>query len=116
MRQAEGGSARLDLNGVYFSIAAPSPFPVKLTPHLLVLIKCPADHSGLAALEVTFHCGDEQVARNVQPITVEPGKFGYNLVQAELDLKEPSKIEAHCRIDKGTVAFVPLTVTEPFAG
>ena len=61
MRQAEGGSARLDLTGVYFSITAPSPFPATLLPHLLVLLRCPPDHQGFAALEVTFHANGQSL-------------------------------------------------------
>lgn len=113
MRQADGGSARLDLTGVYFSMAAPDPFPVKLTPHLLVLVRCPAEHQGLAALEVVFVREGEQIARNVQPLTVEPGKFGYNLVQAQLEFDGPGHVEAQCRIDQGPVTSVPLTLTPP---
>ena len=113
MRQAAGGSARLDLNGVYFSMAAPGPFPVQLTPHLLVLVRCPADHQGLAALEVRFIRDGEQIARNVQPLSVEPGKFGYNLVQAELEFTEPGSIEAECRVDQGPVLAIPLSIGPP---
>ena len=115
MRQAAGGAARIDLGGVHFSMAAPGPFPVTINPHMLVLVRCPASHTGLAALEVRFIRGDEQVARNVQPLSVEPGKFGYNLVQAELSFDEPSTVEAHCRIDQGDVVVVPLTMNPPAA-
>ena len=113
MRQAAGGAARIDLGGVHFSMAAPGPFPVTINPHMLVLVRCPADHTGLAALEVRFMRGDEQVARNVQPLSVEPGKFGYNLVQADLTFDEPSTIEAHCRVDQGEVMVVPLSMNPP---
>jgi hypothetical protein len=113
MRQAPGGAARLDLNGVYFSMAAPTPFPVKLTPHLLVLVRCPDDEDGLAALEVVFKRDGEQIARNVQPLQVEPGKFGYNLVQAELEFDGPGNVEAHCRINQGETTVVPLTINPP---
>lgn len=113
MRQAAGGAARIDLGGVHFSMAAPGPFPVTINPHMLVLVRCPADHTGLAALEVRFMRGDEQVARNVQPLSVEPGKFGYNLVQADLTFDEPSTIEAHCRVDQGEVLVVPLSMNPP---
>lgn len=115
MRQAAGGAARIDLGGVHFSMAAPGPFPVTINPHMLVLVRCPASHTGLAALEVRFMRGDEQVARNVQPLSVEPGKFGYNLVQAELSFDEPSTVEAHCRIDQGDAVVVPLTMNPPAA-
>ena len=84
-----------------------------ITPHMIVLVRCPASHSGLAALEVRFMRGDEQVARNVQPLSVEPGKFGYNLVQAELVFDEPCTIEAHCRVDQSDAIVVPLTMNEP---
>ncbi len=94
-------------------MAAAGPFPVTITPHLLVLVRCEASHTGLAALEVKFMRGGEQVARNVQPLSVEPGKFGYNLVQAELSFDEPSTIEAHCRIDQGDTLIVPLTMNPP---
>ena len=110
MRQAEGGAARLDLGGVYFSQTAPGDFPVKLNPHLLVLARCGADETGMAALEVIFTRDGEQIARNVQPLSVEPGKFGYNLVQAELELAEPCSIEAHCSIGEGEPIVVPLTL------
>ena len=117
MRQAEGGSARLDLSGVYFSLAAPGQFPVSIQPHLMVLLRCPAEHQGLAALEVTFHTNGEPMdIRNVQPVNVEPGKFGYNLVQATVEVTEPMTIEAQCRVDNGPVTAVPLTVVQPPAG
>jgi hypothetical protein len=113
MRQAAGGSARIDLGGVHFSIAAPGPFPVTLEPHLIVLVRCPADHPGMGALEVRFLREGEQVARNVQPLQVDPGRFNYRLVKAELTFDEPGTIEAHCRVDQGTVIVVPLTVNPP---
>lgn len=112
MRQASGGAARLDLGGVHFSLTAPTPFPLTLTPHLLVLAQCPADVTGLAALEVVFMRDGQQVARNVQPLSVEPGKFGYNLVQAELEFTEPGTVEAHCRIGEGETTVLPLTVLD----
>ena len=95
MRQAEGGSARLDLSGVHFSLSPQEAFPISIQPHLMVLLRCPDTHQGLAALEVTFEAdGESMDVRNVQPVTVEPGKFGYNLVQATLEVAKPSNIEA----------------------
>ena len=61
------------------------PLPFTWAPHLVVIIRCPEDGSGQGVLEVTFHRGDEQVARSVQPFDVEPGKFTYRLVRAELE-------------------------------
>ncbi len=113
MRQAAGGAARIDLGGVHFSMAAPGPFPVTINPHMLVLVQCAESHTGLAALEVRFMRDGEQIARNVQPLSVEPGKFGYNLVQAELTFDEPSTVEAHCRINQGEALVVPLTMNPP---
>lgn len=114
MRQAEGGSARLDLSGVHFSLSPQEAFPISIQPHLMVLLRCPDTHQGLAALEVTFEAdGESMDVRNVQPVTVEPGKFGYNLVQATLEVAKPSNIEAHCRIDNGPVTTVPLTILAP---
>ena len=41
MREAPGPSTRIDITGVMFSQAAPSPVPVTITPHLVGLIFCP---------------------------------------------------------------------------
>ena len=40
----------------------------------------------------------EQVARNVSPFQVEPGKFTYRLVRGELEFQPLGTIEAHCRL------------------
>src|SRR4051812_11966710 len=40
MRQAPGPSTRIDLTGAMFSMAAPSPAPVTISPHLVALIFC----------------------------------------------------------------------------
>ena len=113
-RQVPGPSTRIDLSGVMFSLPAPQPPPVTLTPHLVVLVRCPPDDSGSAILEVVFRdAAGEQVARNVQPFTVEPGKFGYRLVRGELTYESYSTIEAHCRIDQGEWTVVPLTLLPP---
>lgn len=113
MRQGPGGATRIDLGGVHFSTPAPHDFPVEITPHLAVLIRCPPDHGGMAALEVRFLRDGEQVARNVQPVQIEPGKFSRQLVQAQLAFDGPATVEAHCRIDQGHVLMVPLTVNAP---
>jgi hypothetical protein len=110
LRQAPGPSTRIDLGGVKFSEQAPGPFPVGVEPHLVVLVHCPTDHKGEAALEVTYHRDGEQVARNVQLLAVEPGKFNYRLVRAELTFTEPGTVEAHCRIDAGEPTIVPFTL------
>lgn len=110
-RQADGPSTRIDLGGVQFSFASPDPLPVVLTPHLVILVSCAADEPGNAALVVTFYdeAGNE-VARNAQPFQVEPGKFGYRLVRAELRWESYGTIRAHCRLDEGPETVVPLTL------
>lgn len=113
LREAPGPSTRIDLGGVKFSEVAPSPAPVTVEPHLVVLVHCPNDHRGEAALEVVYRRDDEQVARNVQPLAVEPGKFNYRLVRAELTFEEYGTIEAHCRIDMGDPVIVPYTLLPP---
>jgi hypothetical protein len=113
LRQVAGPSTRIDLTGVHFSLAAPSPVPVTLEPHLLVLVHCPPDATGSGALEVTYHRAGEQVARNVQPLEVEPGKFNYRLVRAELSFDAYETVEAHCRIDFGAEIVVPFTLLPP---
>jgi hypothetical protein len=113
LRQVPGPSTRIDLTGVHFSLAAPAPAPVTLEPHLLVLVYCPPDDSGSGALEVTYHRDGEQVARNVQPLQVEPGKFNYRLVRAELAFETYGTVEARCRIDFGAEIVVPFTLLPP---
>jgi hypothetical protein len=114
LRQAPGPSTRIDLTGIMFSLAAPSPPPVTISPHLIVLVRCRANETGFAALEVLFFDeAGEQVAKNVMPFQVEPGKFGYRLVRAELTYEDYGTIEAHCNIDGGPVTVVPLTLLPP---
>lgn len=113
MRSVPGPSTRIDVTGVHFSLAAPSPVPVTIEPHLLVLVRCRAEETGQGALEVVYQRGDEQVARNVQPLQVDPGKFNYRLVRAQLEFTDYDTVEAHCRLDQGPVTVVPLTLLPP---
>jgi hypothetical protein len=115
MRPVPGPSTRIDLLGVMFSLAAPSEPPVSLTPHLIVLIRCRADEDGQGILEVVFRDEKgEQVARNVSPFQVEPGKFTSRLVRGELTYESYGTIEAHCRLlPDGAVTAVPLTLLPP---
>jgi hypothetical protein len=100
--------------GVMFSLAAPSPVPVTITPHLIVLVRCPVDEPGQGTLEVIYlDEKGEQVARNASPFQVEPGKFTYRLVRAELTYSDYGTIEAHCRINQGPTTIVPLTLLPP---
>ena len=39
LRQVAGPSTRIDLTGIMFSMAAPAPVPVTITPHLIVLVR-----------------------------------------------------------------------------
>jgi hypothetical protein len=113
LREAPGPSTRIDLGGVKFSEVAPSPVPVTVEPHLVVLVYCPPDHKGEAALEVTYTRDGEQVARNVQMLAVEPGKFNYRLVRAELTFEAYGVVEANVRIDMGEPVIVPYTLLPP---
>lgn len=113
LRPVPGPSTRIDLTGIQFSTPAPTPVPVTLEPHLVVIVHCPTDQKGSGALEVLYHRNGEQIARNVQPLQVEPGKFNYSLVRAELEFDEYGTVEAHCRIDMGPVVVVPFTLLPP---
>ena len=120
MRSAPGPSTRLDITGAMFSQASAEPVPTTVSPHLVALIHCPADESGQGVFEVTFFDHrktetdeEEPLARNVSPFTVEPGKFTYRLVRAELPFKEYSTVYAHCRVDRGPLTIVPFTLLAP---
>jgi hypothetical protein len=105
-----GGPTQIDLAGVHFSAAPPAPPPVTVAPHLVVLVRCAADEPGTGVLEVIFRRDGDQVARNVQPLQVEPGKFTYRLVRAEVDFADHGTVEAHCRVDTGHETVVPYTL------
>lgn len=115
LRPVPGPSTRIDLSGIMFSLPAPSEPPVAVTPHLIVLIRCRPDEAGEGVLEVIFRDeAGEQVARNVSPFQVEPGKFTYRLVRGELEYKDYGTIEANCRVlPDGPVIAVPLTLLPP---
>jgi hypothetical protein len=114
----EGGPTLIDLTGVHFSAAPPSPPPVTVAPHLVVIVRCAPGEAGTGVLEVVFRRQGEEdhVARNVQPLQVDPGKFTYRLVRAELDLADYGTVEAHCRVDAGTATVVPYTLVPAPAG
>ena len=117
LRQAPGPSTRIDITGAMFSMAAPSPVPVTIAPHLVALIFCPQGESGNGVFEVVFRSStdpeSEELARNVSPFNVEPGKFTYRLVKGELDFTEYRQIIAHCRVDRGPWHLVPFTLLPP---
>ncbi|MFM7872750.1 MAG: hypothetical protein ACKPBG_13875 [Actinomycetota bacterium] len=117
LRQAPGPSTRIDITGAMFSMASPGPVPLTIDPHLVALIFCRPEESGAGVFEVVFRRGpqesDEQLARNVSPFTVEPGKFTYRLVKAELEFTDYGQIFAHCRVDQGPWHLVPFTLLPP---
>ena len=107
-RQAPGPATRIDLTGIMFSLAAPNPPPVTVAPHLVVLIRCRPEETGTGTLEVEFlDAKGDEVARNAQPVTVQPGKFGRLLVKGELTWEEYGTIEAHVRLTGGTTVSSP---------
>jgi hypothetical protein len=118
-RSVPGPSTRLDISGVQFSLPAPSPPPVTINPHLVVVVRCGPDESPNGVLEVVFRRQAdsdpeaEPVARSVQPLNIEPGKFAYRLVRADLEFRSYEVIEAHCRVDRGPWSVVPLTLLAP---
>lgn len=119
MRQVSGPSTRIDLTGVYFSQVAPQPVPCTLSPHLVVLVYCPPNEPGDGVLQVVFQKPGQPpeatppLAQNVSPFRVEPGKFTYRLVRAELPIDEYGQVLAHCRLGLGEWMAVPLTVLPP---
>ena len=65
-------------------------------------------------LEVVYRRDGEQIARNVQPLQIEPGKFSYRLVRGEIDFDDYGTVEAHCRIGPdGPATIVPYTLLPP---
>ena len=114
-RQVPGPATRIDLSGIMFSLPATTPPPITVTPHLVVIVRCRPDEDGQGILEVVFKdAAGEQVARNVSPFQVEPGKFTYRLVRGELEYKEYGTVEAHCRLTPdGAPTVVPLTLIPP---
>lgn len=108
LRQIDGPTTRIDLGGVQFSAPAPTHEPFTWAPHLVVIVRADADHPGTSVLEVVFTIDGEQVARNVQPLQVDPGKFSYRLVRAEVELTAPNGVLAHVRLDQGPTTIVPF--------
>lgn len=118
VREVPGPSTRLDLSGVQFSAPAPAPVPVTIAPHLVVLVWNPPGGRDTGALEVVFTRdeaaeGDDPLARNVQLMQIEPGRFNYRLVRAELAFEDYGTVLARCRIDEGPERVVPYTLLPP---
>jgi hypothetical protein len=114
MRSVPGPSTRFDLTGVMFSLPAPSPPPVTISPHLVVFIRCALDDPGQTTMETRFlDAAGEEVARNAQPVNVVPGKFGRQLVKGDLKYDDYGTIEAHVRLVGGNTVIVPLTLLPP---
>ena len=44
---------------------------------------------------------------------VEPGKFAYRLVRAELEFDDYGTVEVEVRIDHGPITTVPYTLLPP---
>jgi hypothetical protein len=108
-RQVAGPSTRIDITGVFFSTTVPA-YPARLEPHLVVLVRSPAESDGSGTLEVAFVRDGEEVGRHRQQFFVEPGKFGYRLVKADLEFPAPGTVEARCTItETGSTVVVPLT-------
>ncbi len=114
VRQVEGPASRIDLKGIQFSAAAPTPLPLTWAPHLVVIIHAPDDSDGNDVLEVIYRRDGEQIARNVQVLQIEPGKFSYQLVRGEIDFDDYGSVVAECRIGPaGPITSVPYTLMPP---
>ena len=113
MRTVAGPSTRIDLTGIQFSAAAPHEPPLTWAPHLVILVYCPPEHEGLGVLEVIYRRDGDQIARNVQPLEIEPGKFSQRLVRGEIDFTDYGTVTAHCRIGEGPEIAVPYTLLPP---
>src|SRR6476469_1506633 len=97
-RQVAGPATRIDITGAFFSTTVPA-YPATLEPHLVVLVRVPADSDGNGTLETVFvRDGGTEAGRNRQQFVVDPGKFGYRLVKGELEFDGPGTIEARCQI------------------
>ena len=113
LRPVPGPSTRIDLTGVFFSVPA-AEFPTTLQPHLVVLLRSVPGGPTQGTLVCEFTRDGEQIARNVQPVAIEPGKFGYRLVRPELEFTEPGTVLATCTLtETGSTIAVPLTVLTP---
>ena len=113
VRQVSGPSTRIDLTGAHFSAVAPENLPLVWAPHLVVIVRCPAGGDGTGALEVVYRRDGTQIARNVQFLEVEPGKFSFRLVRAEMEFEDYGTVEAHCRLGDGEATVVPYTLLPP---
>ena len=110
MRETSNSLTRIDLTGVQFTTSVSDDFPLVIAPHLVVLIHSEAGGTGSGVLEVTYQLNDVEIARNVQPLQIQPSQFAYRLIRAELELNEPSTVYANCRIDTGNTITIPYTV------
>jgi len=120
LRSVPGPSTRIDLSGIQFSAPAPAPPPVTVAPHLVVLVWNPPSGDQFGALEVVFHLADDEgqpmgdeLARNAQPLDIQPGMFAYRLVRADLEFPELGTAVASCRIGSGNPTRVPYTLLPP---
>ena len=113
VRQVPGPSTRIDLTGAHFSAVAPEEPPLVWAPHLVVIVRCPVDGDGAGVLEVVYKRDSTQIARNVQFLQVEPGKFNFRLVRAEMEFDDYGTVEAHCRLGDTDATVVPYTLLPP---
>ena len=114
LRPAPGPSTRIDLTGVHFSLAAPSPVPVTVEPHLVVLVRCRPRRAGHRRPRDHLHprrrAGRPQraAARRWSRASSPTGWCGPSWSSSEYDT-----VEADVRIDLGPVTTVPFTLLPP---
>ena len=100
VRSVPGPSTRIDLGGVQFSAPAPTPLPLTWAPHLVVIVHAPDDSSGSGVLEVVYKRDGEQIARNVQPLQIEPGSSTTGWSEARSTFRSTAR-------SRPTVEWVP---------
>ena len=109
LRQAPGPSTRIDLTGVTSRWPRRQPGAGHPRASSGGARPLPPDEPGAERSRPSTHRDGEQVARNVQPLQVEPGKFAYRLVRAELEFDRLR----HRRSQRTASTWVPVA-TVPF--
>ena len=99
-------------------MAAPSPVPVTIAPHLVALIYCPPDEPGSGVFEVVFRNGHAARTTSRSPATSarspsSPASSPTASSSGELEFADYGQIFAHCRIDRGPWHLVPFTLLPP---
>ncbi len=110
MRQAPGPSTRIDITGAFFSMAAPAPVPRHDRAPPPRARPMSSRRARQRRPRGRVHARRRADRSQRVAVHVEPGKFTYRLVRAELEFTEYGTVEAHCRIGQGPFTVVPITL------